>query len=93
MPYVQRGMKSLFSATRRSKAKSMLTRRNRQTLPSSVHRGLGTRNLTVGNRFSTRLVYAYNASLQTSTSASVIGTGNQFKLNDVFDPAVGAESA
>lgn len=84
---------SMFKDRKFTKTRSIAASRNSAAKKvSAVQRGIPLGLNPFGNSRVTTLKYHYAANLNTATSAGTLGTENLFKLNDVFDPAVGAES-
>lgn len=99
VPYAARSAYSYLQRRMGSKSrKGKGFSRNRLQRKFPKYQGPGDRPLTFPassfprQRF-VALTWTYNNNLSSSTTQHVCGTENVFKLNDVFDPAVGGESS
>lgn len=84
------GRKKLGKHTRPKIRVNQRTRKNRARIQGAGVRQFSTIPSTVPRSQNRDFVYAYHGALNSSATQNVYGTEDYFKLNDIFDPAVGA---
>jgi len=99
IPALFSGLRGRFAATRG--AKTRRARARRAKAPKRRYVGLknvaGYRNMTFNppsfpRSTNASLTFSYLGPISTGTTQYTYGTENVFRLNDIFDPAVGAET-